>query len=629
MKQNKIQILDNETINAIAAGEVIENPASVIKELVENSIDAGSTQITVAVENAGKSSIRVTDNGRGMNLSDLKMAFLPHSTSKLTNINDLQSIETMGFRGEALASISAVSPITCITREKNANKGLKAFIEKSTISSIKEIGTQVGTTIEVKNLFEYLPVRKKFMKSNRHENNLITDLINRFALSYPNIGFTFIRDNRIVIKTNANQQSKDLIYTVLGYDTANNVVHFEREEGEIHIEGYLSNNLLYKSNRNHQYVFINNRMVKFPELISAIEYKYRSVIPLQKYPVFIISIEVPPAWVDVNIHPNKSEVSIDDHSRLIQLIEQATDDIINRRKKILNTNIKNKTKDKPIDKETIFDIDWNKKLHQQEKEKESLIINNKNKLNNKDRKSDIPVEVFEWSFVSEDSKEPEGHLDEKMPEKVTEKEKIYDENNQVFKDLLYASFVGVLFQTYIIFQYKDNVFFCDQHAAHERIRYEHYLTQFKNNKLATQPLLSPIVIDASVNLSDETTVLEELKKLGYHVDVFDETSYILREVPIIHGVPIESRQALDVIEFALSTDEVNEDHKFKLPIDKIMRKSCKSAIKSGDVVKETEAYDLIKQLSNTKFPLTCPHGRPTVIEMSKKDLEKMFLREMS
>ncbi|NLY08451.1 MAG: DNA mismatch repair endonuclease MutL [Tissierellia bacterium] len=630
----KIRVLDDATINKIAAGEVIENPASIIKELVENSLDANAKAITVEIKDGGKTYIRVSDNGSGILKEDIPSAFLRHSTSKLNKIEDLFTINTMGFRGEALASIAAVADVELLTRTENDIHGHKYEVSFGIPSSVNNVATNKGTTIIVSSLFENLPVRKNLLRQDNYESSIIHQLMIRFCFSHPQCSFTFIKDKLVVIKTLANERLRDRIYQVLGSDIAKNMIELPRENGQ-YVTGYISNNLLYRSNRMHQYLSINKRSIKYPELVKGIELKYRSIIPLQKHPVFVLQLSIPQNEVDVNVHPNKTVVNIKDEFFWLGKIEQT---ISNTIKNSLSIPKFKKKMDLAVEKETIFD-----------KYQQDNVVDYSNALNNEssfvEEKFDIidqensAVDLSSYISTNINFSGNEDNLNIINDVKLNGKEEKSVAQNEIpnrmkMINVNNATFIGQIFTTYIVFQYEDMLVIIDQHAAHERIKYEYYLQEVKKSNLDTQALLQPIIIPVNGIAQSSEEIFNKFNSIGYDIEAFDESSIIIRGVPIIMGKPIEYNMVRAIFDDMIfyDTESKNgniENTQIEFIIEKIMKKSCINAIKSGLQINAEIAKNLLAELLQLHQPYTCPHGRPTMMILTKKEFEKNFLREMS
>lgn len=628
----KIEVLDDLTIQKIAAGEVIERPASVVKEMVENSIDANADSITIEIKNGGKSFIRITDNGDGMERNDLSIAFKKHSTSKLKSIEDLFSIMSLGFRGEALSSISSVAKVEVLTKTENSDGGLQAFVEEGEVTSMNIVGSPKGTTMIVRDLFYNLPVRKNFLKSDLSEGNQISDIVNKLALGNPHISFKFVRDNKTILQTSQNNNPLDSIYNILGRDTAKSLIPVEYEDNRIKLKGHISNSNLYRGNRNHQYLYINGRYIVNFAISKIIENHYKSLIPINKFPVYILYLEIDPLEIDVNIHPTKQEIKFSNndfvYGKISNIIKETLMPSIHVPKFIIDNKIKEKEKEVP----NLFNIDQSNEL-------QDIIVRDFTASNTSDSDSntiedgfffdmsndmiedeDINVEIdfivdenkFKDEFSTSDIK------DEVKPKIVVEEQKIEDL-------LLDIKPIGRVFNTYIIAESKDDekLIFVDQHAAHERIMYEKYKSEYENEKINVQMLMFPEIIeltDVEINNFRENVIA--FKDLGFDIDEFGHNSIALRAVPMVFGTPRTKNLFLDVLDNLDSGIKTNYDTK----IEKIMKIACTNAIKSGDNIKDIEIMALIKDLKSCENPYTCPHGRPTIIEMTKRDIEKQFLR---
>lgn len=617
----KIKILDDLTIQKIAAGEVIERPASVVKELVENSIDANSNSITVEIKNGGKSYIRITDSGDGMSREDLSIAFKKHSTSKIGKIEDLFSLMSLGFRGEALSSISSVAKVEVLTKTNSSDGGLQAFIEDGEISSMNIIGSPKGTTMIIRDLFYNLPVRKNFLKSDISEGNHISAIVNKLALGNSNISFKFLRDSKIILQTSHNNNLLDNIYNILGKDIVKALTPVKYEGNDIKLNGYISNTGIYRANRNHQYLYINGRYVVNYAISKIIENLYRSLIPINKYPIFVLYLEIDPLDIDVNIHPTKQEVKFlnDDliYGRISNIINEFLRASIHVPQLVLE---KEKKKDEELPK--LFKIEG-------DDEYENLVVCD---LTQFDDEIDVELESNNaYNMVDSERKDEvadifEDEIDYLNLNKNTE----YIENNiiveQKIEDLLVdINPIGRIFNTYIIAESKDEgrLIFIDQHAAHERILYERYKKSFEDEEINMQILMFPEVIELTdIEMNYFMENIDVFKDLGFDIDEFGHKSIALRTIPIIFGKQNPRDLFLDILDNLDSGIKSNYDTK----VEKIMKIACTNAIKSGDNIKDIEIMALVKDLMACDNPYTCPHGRPTIMEMTKPDIEKQFLR---
>lgn len=608
---SKIKILDELTIQKIAAGEIIERPASIVKELIENSLDANSSNITIEINNGGKSYIRVTDDGDGILEDDLSIAFKRHSTSKLTNANDLYRIMSFGFRGEALASISTVAKVEVLTKTYGSSKGIQAFVEEGKIINKNPVGCPKGTTMIVKDLFYNVPVREKFLKSDIIEANNISDIIYKLALGNTGISFKYIKDNKVILKTSQNNDLISNIYALLGKDFSDNLIEINYKNSKFKIYGYISNNTFYRSNRSHQYLYVNNRYIKNDHISTTIENRYKSIIPINRFPIYILFIDIAPSFVDVNIHPTKQQIKFINQKQIDNVLEHIIDKTLKNTLSIPDTLLKQEKKESKIEEIPLL---YEKDFWENESKIEKINTNRVYELNNPRKDIDSIVES-KLSYY-------EDNKDEKY---IYEENKQY--NNKLASTLERIKPIGILFSTYILAEDTklDKLLIIDQHAAHERVMYEKYLNEYKNEKVLIQNLLTPEIIELT---NTETNIvlnnIEFLTKLGFIVEEFGTNSIIIRGVPILFGKP----QVKELFLQLLDTIKLDIKSSYEVKLDKIAKIACTSAIKSGDKIKNIEIQSLFRQLSKTENPYTCPHGRPTIIEISKDDIEKEFKRIM-
>ncbi|WP_097677452.1 DNA mismatch repair endonuclease MutL [Anaerosalibacter sp. Marseille-P3206] len=609
---NDIKLLDNITISKIAAGEIIERPFSVVKELIENSIDANSNNIIIQIANGGKDYIRVTDNGVGIKEEQIDLAFLRHSTSKISNIDDLENIYSLGFRGEALASICMVSKVETLTRTSDSIKGIRVLLEEGKIVNKDWIGCPTGTSMIVKDLFYNIPVRQKFLKKDTVEGNLISDVVYKLALGNPEISFKYIKDNKITLKTPGNGNISSNIYSVLGKDFIDNLKYFSYNDKSIEIEGFLSKNNFHRGNRKHQYIFVNGRCVKNDEITKTIEGCYKSLIPINKYPVFILYIKIDPKMIDVNIHPTKEEIKFTNQDELNNLFNKITKNNLNEIvtiPKIEVTQIGSEKESMNFLDELIFDNKLDKVDNKIDISNETII--DKNYKNHKDIFNEC--NSIEESINTYNPKVEDYSLREK--------------SINISNAITNSNIVGVLFRTYIILEDRnqDEFYILDQHAAHERIMYEKYKDEFENEEVVIQKLLTPLIIDLT---SSEMDVVVEHKplfiSLGFDIEEFGINTIALRGVPLVFGKPNMEKLFFDVL------DNIKDDIKsnYDLNTDKIAKIACSNAIKGGDKISNIEIKELLNQLLEVKNPYTCPHGRPVIIKMNRRELEKEFSRIM-
>lgn len=612
-KMGKIKVLDDLTIQKIAAGEVIERPSSVVKELIENALDANSTNITIETREGGKKYIRITDDGDGIYENDLINAFKPHSTSKLAKIDDLYNINSFGFRGEALASISSVAKVEVLTKTEKNVSGIQAFVEESKIIKQLPVGCPKGTTMIVRDLFYNLPVRRKFLKSNTVEGNYITDIVYKLALGNCGVSFKYIKDNQVVLNTSKNNNLRDNIYILLGKEFIDGLMEIQFENEDFKIYGYISNNQFYRGNRSHQYLYVNNRYVKNVGLTNIIETKYKSLIPINRFPIFVLFVYIEPSLIDVNIHPTKEEVKFVNEEEFNTKLEYIID-------KTLKDNLavpKATFTKEPIEKKD----DSIPLLYEEKFYSDDYKLNiNKNEDNTQILES---MPIYEKDFNTYKIKHEEVI---KRKEDINRIDGNRIDGEDDLKNILKRlKYIGIIFSTYIIAEdtLSNRVFIIDQHAAHERILYEKYKKEYEMEKVIIQPLLTPEIVELTD--SEITMVLENielLKNLGFVVEEFGNNSIIIRGVPVLFGEPQLKSLFLEIIDNISSIHNKNYEYR----TDKIMKIACSNAIKGGDKIFSMEIQSLFEQLSQVENPYTCPHGRPTIIEILKEDVEKEFKR---
>jgi len=603
----KINVLDDNTINKIAAGEVIERPSSIVKELIENSIDANAKNITIETKDGGKNYIRITDDGDGIYKDDIQLAFLRHSTSKISKPEDLLKIHSLGFRGEALASISSISMVELISKTIDEETGIMVEIHGGVLQQESEVGAPKGTTIIVRNIFYNTPVRKKFLKSDSAESANITNIINKLALSNTDISFNYIKDNKNMIKTPGNGDLKSTIFSIYGKEHTESLISINYSSDLFSINGYISKPLFNRGNRNYELFFVNGRYVNSKLLSKSIEEAYKTLITINRYPVVYLYIKVDPKNIDVNVHPSKVEIRFNDD---LKLISKLTDIVKNRLFEfnlVPNITLDNKNKQKT---EEIIDI-----LDENPKNTEI----NKNNHNKHLFKKEYEVEDIEQiNFVKEDKIET---LDKSSV--IENKKSIQDnDSSRVFPEL---NIIGRVFNTYIIGEDSINntMYMIDQHAAHERIMYEKFRLQYEKENVVIQPLIVPRTIN--LNHYDYELILNNIElfnALGFDVEDFGRNSISIRGVPMLFGLPDNNNLFMDIL------DNLNENisNKYDLRAEKIIKMSCTNAIKAGDSMGHIEIKSLMNDLKKCENPFTCPHGRPITIKLTKYEIEKMFKR---
>ena len=626
---SKIKVLDNLTIQKIAAGEVVERPSSIVKELLENSLDANSNNITIEIQNGGKTYIRITDDGEGINEDDLELAFERHSTSKLSTVEDLYTIRSLGFRGEALSSISNVARVEIMTKTEDSMGGIQAIVEEGKVIEKNVIGSPKGTTMIIRDLFYNLPVRKKFLKSDLVESNQISDIVYKIALGNLGTSFKFIKDNKIILKTSKNNDLSSHIYSILGKEFSKNLVEANFEKYGIIVKGLISNNNLYRSNRSHQYIYINGRYINNTSISSAIESQFKSIIPLNRFPVFILFVEMDPSIIDVNIHPTKQEIKFANQDEIIEVINKAIENSLYSSITIPKVNFskkENKKEDNSLPLLFEFTTQVEEKLEEDNFKPSNFDIEQEIVVKDlTEQKEFIPNSNNIYINETENKEKyfPKAKALNIDNEKTNEN---YLNNKSTIKDTLTnIEPMGVIFSTYILAEDRVNekFYFIDQHAAHERVMYEKYLNEYEKENIATQQILIPEIIElTNTEMSNFLEGISVFINLGFDLEQFGNNSIIIRGVPLIFGKP----NIKDLFYDLLDNIQREITSSYDIRVEKIMKIACTNAIKSGDNISNLEIYSLFDQLKKCKDPHSCPHGRPTILEMTKKDIEKEFLR---
>lgn len=716
-----IHILDSETIDKIAAGEVVERPSSVVKELVENAMDAGATAITVEAKDGGIEFLRVTDNGSGMERDQIRTAFLRHATSKIENADDLTRISSLGFRGEALSSIAAVSKVELITKTADSLTGTRVILEGAVEKSFEEIGAPEGTTFLVRNLFYNTPVRRKFLKQSATEGGYIADLMEHLALSRPDISFKFVLGNQTKFHTSGNGDLREVIYRIYGREVANALVPIQFEQGGVRVDGFLGKPIMVRSNRNFEIYFINGRFIKSNVIAKAIEEGYKEYLMQHKFPFCVLHIAIDPERVDVNVHPAKMDVRFSDGIFFYNLLAGAVCEAMKAKEMIPDATLENGNSNK---KNTLqgtaigevptpepFELNREKNFRAQEEtnyqadssipkqkaefakspvwsriyadsedgepitsslagmkqnEKLSAVLQTKeytqteNQERTEKRENIATTEEDEEDFFIEAPKPQDAAVEtfaasetpqnisdmndtELAPQEVQkamiQESQKQNQNVQIEKPQQMNLFeekmltvenrsryhiIGQVFDTYWLVQFEDKLFIIDQHAAHEKVKYERLMKQYHEKQIVSQTLMPPIIVSLS---GQEEAVLngqmEAFNQLGFEVESFGGSEYALRSVPVdLYGCG-ERELFLDVL------DELSEGNGMRgitAVEEKIASMSCKAAVKGNNRLSMNEAEKLIDELLTLENPYNCPHGRPTIIAMSKMELEKKFKR---
>lgn len=624
----KIQVLDSGTIDKIAAGEVVERPSSVVKELVENAVDAGAGAVTVEIKDGGISFIRVTDNGCGIESSQVRNAFLRHATSKITTAEDLHSVKSLGFRGEALSSIGAVAKVEVITKTKEALTGIRYLSEGAMEKEFSEVGAPDGTTVIVRSLFFNTPVRRKFLKQPQTEGSYIVDLMEHMALSRPDVSFKLIVNNQVKFHTSGNGELKEVIYRIFGREIAENLVPIDAETEAVHISGYLGKPILNRSSRNFENYYINGRYIKSNMLAKAIEEGYSQYLMQHKFPFTVLHFSVDTALVDVNVHPTKMDVRFTGGEEIFQLVANAVSESLKKREMIPQIIEETQTQDIEARKTSVpepFEQERTRQFqvmeeHKYEAEKPKMQDFMQNPvwnrvLGNENSEKAVSNDDIHANVIKKDA----TVIIEKPVQMDFFEEKMLTKQNRLEYKIL-----GQIFDTYWLIAFKDKLFIIDQHAAHEKVKYERLVKQFREKTIVTQSLNPPVVV--TLTAKEEEALKEHLEvfsKLGFEIEEFGGNEYALR------GVPTDLYGCNEKQLFVAVLDELIEGPLYKnLTVieEKLASMACKAAVKGNNSLSGEEMEALIEELLTLENPYNCPHGRPTIISMSKYEIEKKFKR---
>ncbi|MCB2288306.1 DNA mismatch repair endonuclease MutL [Clostridium sp. CS001] len=639
----RINMLEVETSNKIAAGEVVERPSSVVKELVENSIDAGAKNIIVEIIDGGQSSIKVIDDGYGIHEDDIEKAFLPHATSKIKYVEDIYNIHTLGFRGEALPSIASVSRSTLSSRTKESPVGKEISKSSGDILHIKDVGCNVGTTIEVKDLFFNVPARQKFLKTPQREAALISDIVGRLALANNEISFKLLSNDKKVISTYSSTNLSDTIRYIYGKEVVENIINFERYNDVMSVHGYIGNAQISRGSRNRQSIFVNKRYIKSSLITAAVENAFKSFLTVNKFPFFVIFLDIFPEYIDINVHPQKTEIKFQQDKAVFKLVfdavHTAIGDSLRGNFNVTDENNMDKEIEKNTIKKEIYDFN---RIVIDEKDKEELeksiqipIDFNYKTLNN-DRKGFTkeqyaPVNYHKYTSIS--NNEDNNELsDESVPMQLKESYEInYDIDNPtsskgipVISKFPELRLIGQFNKTYILGEVNNELYLIDQHAAHEKILFEKYKKEIKNAQVLSQILVTSVVIELCQEDYAYYTENEAVfKKVGFEIIEFGENTISIREVPIILGKPDVKNLFNEILD---NLKNMGSGETVEIKYNRIATLACKAAIKANNQLSELEMTSLINELRHIEEPFTCPHGRPTIVKMTLNELEKRFKR---
>lgn len=647
-----IQVLDQETINKIAAGEVIERPSSVVKELVENAIDAGATAVTIEIKDGGISFIRITDNGSGISKDDIPMAFLRHSTSKIKSIEDLMNVSSLGFRGEALSSIAAVSQVELITKTADDFTGSRYVIEGGNEISLEEVGAPDGTTFIVRNLFYNTPVRRKFLKTAATEAGYVNALIEHLSLSHPDISFRFINNNQNKLHTSGNMNLKDIIYGVYGRDITSNLMEISGKTQDVEITGFIGKPVICRGNRGYENYYINGRYIKSSIITKAIEEAYKGYIMPHNYPFTAIHFKINPSIMDVNVHPTKMELRFSKNEFVYRFVLETVKECLANRELAARVKLPDPVKQQQFTKSP-ENIKQTEKSYVQENTdskpyqaprieppRESFYNSTessvKQKTVNENQTTGFIKNITDYTKMPP-TRLPEPFEIKRSDEMIKEDKKIYEaekkqeaEQLSIFDTPLMSGkakadyrIIGQLFETYWLIEYEDKFYMMDQHAAHEKILYERFMNHLKVKDMDTQMIMPPVIIELNMQQEDAYKRNKQaFSRLGFEIEEFGGNAYKVNGLPA--GLPnINLKQMLiDMI------DGLTDDNSTDLDIitERVATMSCKAAVKGNNKLSFEEAKELIEELMQAENPYNCPHGRPTLIVMSKYEVERKFKR---
>ena len=684
----KIAVLDQNTIDKIAAGEVVERPSSVVKELVENAIDAGATAVTVEITDGGKKLIRITDNGAGMEADQIPLAFLRHATSKIEKVEDLEHIASLGFRGEALSSIAAVSQVELITKTPSAVSGSRYIIEGGVEHSLEELGAPDGTTFLVRNLFYNTPARSKFLKADMTEANYIHTLMEQLALSHPEISFKYIQNKQVKLHTSGNYSVKDVIYSVYGRDIAKALLDVEVENSFMKITGFVGKPVIARGNRSFENYYINGRYVKNNIITKAIENAYRGFLMQHKFPFVSLRMEMEGNDLDVNVHPAKREVRFAREQEVYDVIFEAVRNALTRREMIpkvsVGPDVKQPCEQTSVVKSSQVPEPFENKRREQlygsrkealppqkiskpafskgEEELFSGTLREKQKEDEQKLQKEIQIQKEspkpEQKILTE-SNVPAGPAETEHPKELPQETTYLKEEQQelpadtevlrepapaeepvkqeepkqleLFEEKLLApesrsriQLIGQIFDTYWLVQFEDNFYIIDQHAAHEKVYYERLVKQFREHSINSQYLNPPMIVSLSMQEEEILKSNQEyFRQFGFEIEHFGGREYCISAVPSdLYGFTEEELflEMLDRLEADNSKDALD------VVASRIATMACKAAVKGNHTMSDQEAEKLIDELLTLENPYHCPHGRPTIIAMTKTELEKKFKR---
>ncbi len=614
----RINLLSENTANKIAAGEVVERASSVVKELVENSLDADSKNITIEIEDSGNKLIRITDDGRGIHPEDIKIAFLPHGTSKISSVEDIYDIQSFGFRGEALASIAAVSKVRLRSRMEAFDYGREIYIEGGKVIYEKEVGCNLGTEIEVKDLFFNTPGRQKFLKSPQREKSIINDLVLKLALGNYKTSITLINDGKQTLRTFSEDELDKTLRILYGKEVYENVIPIENHSDILSVYGYIGKESISRGSRNRQSIFVNKRLIKSSLITAAVENAFKSFIMVNKFPFFVIHIDIFPEFIDPNVHPTKNEIKFLEERVLFKTIFDGVHSALKESLK------KSFVIPEEIEDSSIVHEDKLQKSYTSSEPNQIGYLNDNHYTNEDNNLSYNKNLIFNKEVNYNDN--PSYIREIPIENHVEPKEANIYSNKELSRvpKIPPIKLIGQCFNSYIIGEYLDELYLIDQHAAHEKILFEKYRKNIGNFNVVSQILAVPTIIPLTF---DEYAIYKDNEEIfsnaGFVVESFGENDVLVREVPVFLGKPHINNLFHDMIE---NVKSMGSGLAIDIKYDKIASLACKAAVKANDKLSDVEILSLLEELRYIDEPFTCPHGRPTIIKYSLKEIEKSFKR---
>jgi len=625
-----IAILDENTINKIAAGEVVDRPASIVKELIENSIDAGATHISLEIKNGGITYLKLSDNGKGIASDDVELAFERHATSKIRRESDILNITSMGFRGEALASIASIAKVTLETKTHDEPTGTKIVIEGGKTLSLEEIAFNKGTTITVENVFFNVPARYKFLKKDYTEAGYIEDIVTRLAIIHPEISFKYINNNKCIIQTTGNADMKTAIYNVFGKDVAQELIPVEYVIENLKITGVIGTPKVSRSTRSHEFTYINNRFVKDKTMTTAIEKAFDQNLNIGKFPFTVLNLEISPSEVDVNVHPAKLEVKFANESKVFEVIYHGVvNALLGYHKSTSPFAVIEKERDEVVEQEYVVPTSKTISSSNVEKVEKADAEIHESELVQAEQNSTVQVVDYQVTPITP---KVETIKQEFKPVYYTEQEStleikdvVSEQTKNEYETKIKYKYVGAIFDTYILIEIQDKMYIIDQHAAHERLLYEQIKDMYYSKSKETQMLLIPTLVELKNN---------EKERVLRNIELFEQTGFVLEEfgdnMIKISGVPNIGydidyaemfKDTLDSLTSETKTTKEEKETRFVYTL------ACKAAVKANMKLTREEHIALIDEMVKLDRPFTCPHGRPTAYEISKYEIERRFARK--